>query len=205
MELTKRQNEIIDASVRLIARRGIPEFTIKNLAAEIGVTEPALYRHFPNKAEIVRTMIARFGEEIPTGRSRKKGVSAIRAFFDAHVGRLLAEPALAKVMFCEEYFISDPDFSEQMAAMMHRHKEWMEARLVEGIGSGHIRSDIPSGTLFHMTVGPMRMLFKQWGMSGMKFDLRTECGRQLDALELLLKPCPAADSTAMRRKTAKRN
>ena len=188
MELTKRQNEIIDAAVRLIARRGIQELTIKNLAAEIGVTEPALYRHFANKAEIVRTMIARFDEGSPAANSRKKGFNAIRAFFEARVEQLLAEPALANVMFCEEYFISDPEFSEQMTAMMHRHKAWMEARLAEGVASGRIRSGIPSVTLFRLIVGPVRMLFKQWCMSGMKFDLRAESGRLLDALELLLKP-----------------
>ena len=188
MELTKRQNEIIDTAVRLIARRGIRELTIRNLAAEIGVTEPALYRHFPNKAEIVRTMIARFDEGFPAGKSRKKGFNAVRAFFEARVEQLLAEPALAKVMFCEEFFLDDPDFTEQMTAMMHRHKEWMEARLAEGVASGRIRSGIPSDTLFRLTVGPVRLLFKQWGMSGMKFDLRAECDRLLDALELLLKP-----------------
>lgn len=84
-------------------------------------------------------------------------------------------------------FHSDPEFSEQMTAMMHRHKAWMEARLAEGVASGRIRSGIPSVTLFRLIVGPVRMLFKQWGMSGMKFDLRAESGRLLDALELLLK------------------
>ena len=64
----------------------------------------------------------------------------------------------------------------------------MEARLAEGVASGRIRSGIPSVTLFRLIVGPVRMLFKQWGMSGMKFDLRAESGRLLDALELLLKP-----------------
>ena len=188
MELTKRQNEIIDTAVRLIARRGIRELTIKHLAAEIGVTEPALYRHFPNKAEIVRTMIARFDEDVPAGKSRKKGFNAVRAFFDARVELLLAEPALAKVMFCEEFFLDDPDFTEQMTAMMHRHKEWMEMRLAEGVASDRIRSGIPSDTLFRLTVGPVRLLFKQWGMSGMKFDLRAECTKLLNSLELLLKP-----------------
>ena len=54
MTWTKRQNEIIDAALKLTAEGGIQNLTVKHLADTIGVTEPALYRHFRNKAEIVK-------------------------------------------------------------------------------------------------------------------------------------------------------
>ena len=62
MKLTKRQNEIIDTALNLTASGGIQNLTIKNLADALGITEPAIYRHFKNKSEIVKTMIARFDQ-----------------------------------------------------------------------------------------------------------------------------------------------
>ncbi|MCK5088225.1 MAG: helix-turn-helix transcriptional regulator, partial [Melioribacteraceae bacterium] len=47
--MTKRQAEIIDESIKLIADKGIQGLTIKNLSKAIGVSEPAIYRHFENK------------------------------------------------------------------------------------------------------------------------------------------------------------
>ena len=46
MKLTKRQNEIIDTALNLTASGGIQNLTIKNLADALGITEPAIYRHF---------------------------------------------------------------------------------------------------------------------------------------------------------------
>ena len=62
MSLTKRQSEIIDAALKLTAEGGIQNLTIKNLGNALGITEPAIYRHFRSKSEIVRTMIGRFDE-----------------------------------------------------------------------------------------------------------------------------------------------
>ena len=43
---TERQQEIIDVALKLINNRGIQGLTMKNLSREIGVSEPAIYRHF---------------------------------------------------------------------------------------------------------------------------------------------------------------
>ncbi len=49
--------EIIEASGRILASRGISALTIKNLASEIGFVESALYRHFKSKEDIIVLLI----------------------------------------------------------------------------------------------------------------------------------------------------
>ena len=60
--MTQRQSEIIQESLKLIADKGIQGFTIKNLANAIGVTEPAIYRHFENKQKILVGILSLFKE-----------------------------------------------------------------------------------------------------------------------------------------------
>ena len=55
MNFTERQIEIIDASKDLIGRKGIQNLTIKNLAKKMSFSEPALYRHFKDKTEILKS------------------------------------------------------------------------------------------------------------------------------------------------------
>ncbi len=50
--LSKRQEQIIEESVRIIDEKGIQGFTIKNLSKAIGISEPAIYRHFESKFQI---------------------------------------------------------------------------------------------------------------------------------------------------------
>ncbi len=48
-----RQAQIIKAAWVLIPRIGSENVTVRKLANSIGVTEPAVYRHFKNKKELV--------------------------------------------------------------------------------------------------------------------------------------------------------
>ena len=54
---TARQLQIIQESITLIAEKGIQGLTMKNLASAIGVSEPALYRHFKSKNDILSGII----------------------------------------------------------------------------------------------------------------------------------------------------
>ena len=57
MIFTKRQIEIIDASKDLIGEKGVQNLTIKNLAKKMSFTEPALYRHFKDKTQILSGLL----------------------------------------------------------------------------------------------------------------------------------------------------
>ena len=47
MDLTPRQNQIIDVAMSLIAEKGIENLTIKNIAARTGISEAAVHQRLP--------------------------------------------------------------------------------------------------------------------------------------------------------------
>ena len=49
-----RREEIARAVLRIIGERGLTSLTTSNLAAEVGLTTGALYRHFASREEILR-------------------------------------------------------------------------------------------------------------------------------------------------------
>lgn len=57
---TDRQIEIMEAATARIDKYGIQNLTIKTLAADIGLSEPALYRHFKSKNEILLCLLHYF-------------------------------------------------------------------------------------------------------------------------------------------------
>ena len=59
----------------------------------------------------------------------------------------------------------------------------------EPVQSGEIRQDIPEEMLFRLVFGPVRLLVKQWGLSGGAFDLRRKGEELIDVLRKLLAPC----------------
>ena len=54
----ERRQEILSAVVTLLGKPRLEKFTTKEIAAVTGLSEAALYRHFTNKAEILRQIVA---------------------------------------------------------------------------------------------------------------------------------------------------
>jgi AcrR family transcriptional regulator len=62
-----RRGEILDAALVVFAERGYDAGTLREIAAQVGVTEPALYRHFASKEQLFADFI-----ELAAGRLRSE-------------------------------------------------------------------------------------------------------------------------------------
>ena len=185
--LTPRQAEIVDAALKLIAEQGIQHLTIRNLSTAIGVTEAALYRHFPGKTEIIQAMVSRFEEDVDD-IGELRGWAAIEAALVRRTELVLAKPDLARGVFAEELFKDSPETEQILHGMMQRNYKIMEQHFQEAVEDGVIRADIPMDTLFRLILGPLRLLIKQWGLSGGSFDLRAKRDEMLSLMKELFAP-----------------
>jgi len=59
-----RKGEILDAAVSVFALEGYANGSMRRIAEEVGLTEPALYRHFAGKEDLFVTIIEHTGERI---------------------------------------------------------------------------------------------------------------------------------------------
>ena len=189
--MTDRQHKIITVAVRLLAERGIQQLTLKNLAAELKVSEPAIYRHFTCKYAILDSVLNSFAEiaqsvldELPV--DTMDPLTGIEMFIYDRLERMSANPPLAKVMFSEELFQDDPRLAEKVLNIMHSHKKQIEKFISRGQAEGKIRPEIDSTVLFRLIFGPLRLLIKQWGLCGYRFDLRAEGRKQWETLRSLI-------------------
>ncbi len=193
MDLTTRQQEIINVSISLIADKGIQSLTMKNISQAIGISEPAIYRHFKNKFEILMTLLDTFeiiaadvlnSEEIKNFNSLDK----IEFFLMDRYRRCSENSKLAKLMFSEENFQDDERLAKKVLSIMHAHKSEMHKIISAGQSNGEIRADIDSLSLFRIIFGPMRLLIKQWGLSGCGFNLMEEGKKLWKAENKMLTP-----------------
>jgi TetR/AcrR family transcriptional regulator, fatty acid metabolism regulator protein len=190
-ELTKRQEEIINCAVRLISEEGIQNLTIRRLAAAVGVTEPALYRHFTNKFDILDTLLDCFedtsGEVLSQLEDEKiTPLEKIQLFILDRIGRMSENPHLARVMFSEEIFQDDERLSKKVLKIMHSHGAKLRMIVQEGQQKGEIRQDIEPIVMFRLIFGPVRLLIKQWCLSRFAFDLKVEGSKLWDGMSRMI-------------------
>jgi len=176
---TKRQQQIIDNAIDIIANQGMKYLTTKNLAEKVGVTEPALYRHFKDKNEILYAILHYFdvsSDFVLTSEELNslKALDKIQKFLFDRYKLFSDKPSLAKIMFSEAFFSENPNLSEKMLQIMHKHAKSMTEAIKQGQKSGEITQEIIAIDLFRMIFGSLRLIVNQWIMSKHSFDLFME-------------------------------
>ena len=178
---SKRQQQIIETAIKLIADKGIQNLTTKNLSKEIGISEPALYRHFDNKSDILKGVIEYFRIKMqPAMKKLDRSVNSlnkIESFILEHLKTISQNPNFAKVIFSEANFQNEENLILKMNNMMKQSHIILETVVQSGQSRNEIRTDISSLSIIRMIIGSMRLLVTQWSMSGMIFNLETE-GKQ---------------------------
>ena len=71
-------------------------------------------------------------------------------------------------------FIHNAEYAGLMKEMMHTHREMLMENIVIASKTGLVRNDIAPEMIFRMLAGSLRLLIKQYGMSGNSFDLCAE-------------------------------
>jgi TetR/AcrR family transcriptional regulator, fatty acid metabolism regulator protein len=179
---SKRQQQIVETAIKIIANNGIQNLTTKNIAKEIGISEPALYRHFNSKLEILTAVINYFQIKMKPASEKLNNVSnsikKIDKFMLEHLKIISNNPNFAKVIFSEANFQNEENLILKMNNMMNQSHKILETIVKSGQQKNEIRSDISSLSIIRMVIGAMRLLITQWSMSGMIFNLEIE-GKQL--------------------------
>ena len=192
MELTHRQKDIVDAAIHIIACNGLCELTTKNIANEIKLSEAALYRHFTSKEEMLNAILDYFeniSKHIILDIIDKhfSPIDSIREFVLDRYRMFEQNPDFAKVMFTEELFNANRSLKAQITKIMHYHREFLEAKMIQAQSDGVIRSDIGSRELFRVIVGSMRFLITQWNLTDNGFKLYDQGYKLFKSIELMIK------------------
>jgi len=97
-----RRAEILDAAARLFAARGFHGVPIEDIGGAVGVSGPALYRHFSGKEALLAEMLLGISSRLRDSAVEVVTASAspaetLDALLDAHITFALEQPALITV------------------------------------------------------------------------------------------------------------
>jgi len=179
LNFTKRQSEIIDVTIDLIAKGGIQNFTMKSLAEDIGISEPAIYRHFKSKLEILIAILESVREDVQKVDSQndiyKKGTMVdIDKMLQMQIQRFIQKPSLASIIFSEEIFQNEKQLSNAVLEIMNDRCGLMEMIIQREQDLAVIRNDISAHTITQIIMGTVRFLVNKWNLSGNEYDLNQE-------------------------------
>jgi AcrR family transcriptional regulator len=178
--------------LQLIAEQGIEKLTYRNLAKKLGITEPAFYRHFSSKTEIMFGILVYFDgirrELFTRIRTSSTGsLSAIESIFLKHFELFEKKPALAMILFPEAIRQNREELGGKVLEMMKTGQENIIAIIAEGMERGEIRDDIDKQQLALMISGTLRLLVTRWQLEKYSGDLQEQGRRFWQDLSRLIR------------------
>ncbi len=188
-----RRPQIANTTLRLVGKHGLVALTMAKLAAEIGVTTGALFRHFASRDEILETAVtnavARLELTFP-----EPGLPPLERLFAlarARVRLVGSDPGLAWLLLSEEARLALPSAAvQQLSALVRRSRRFILAALREGADNGEVRADIEPETLLLPVVGTLHVLIRAPGVHRRAFPRKQKPEVVLAALRKLLTPPP---------------
>src|SRR4051812_1124801 len=126
-----RREQILRAAAQLFAERGSRSVGGDDVGAAVGVTGPAIYRHFASKDAMLAEMLLRISERLLAGGTERVAaagadpVGQLRALVDFHVDFALDNPALITVQDRDLGALSEPD-ARRVRQLQRRYvEEWV--------------------------------------------------------------------------------
>jgi AcrR family transcriptional regulator len=147
-ERPSRRDEILRAAAQLFAERGSRAVGVDDVGAAVGVTGPAIYRHFASKDAMLAEMLLRISERLLAGGSDRvtdvgdDPAAQLRALIDFHVDFALDNPALITVQDRDLASLPDGD-AAQVRRLQRRYVEvWVAVltRLLPGTDAALCRA-----------------------------------------------------------------
>lgn len=141
-----RRTALLDAAARLFAERGFDRVSIEDLGAAVGVSGPAVYRHFSGKQAVLSAILVEVSEGLSSGGARvieehSDAAAALRALIAFHMEFALSNADVIRVQDRDLESLADVDQHDVRALQRNYVELWVDtlARLYPRVDRADLR------------------------------------------------------------------
>lgn len=192
MQISNKQQAIIEVSGKILMEKGILGLTTKNLALEMNFSESALYRHFKNKEEIILLLIRylsnnineRFENIINSDiNPEEKYIQLFKsqfAFFNKN-------PHFIAIVLSDGLMDNSIEIKNEVQKLIQINAICYKKVIVRGQNSNIFNNEVDADDLVHFAMGTFRLQMLKWKLSNFSFDIETQGMKTMTNLLTLLK------------------
>ncbi len=142
-----RRRQIIEAARNLIASKGMEGVTIDAIAAAVGLSEGAIYRHFASKQQILLHLIEEIERNLldMVGEAQLGGgppLEKLERIMVAHLTYTDSERAVSFIVIAEAIAFEGIGLRSRVSAMLQRYVDSIQQVLQQGVGEGSLPPDL---------------------------------------------------------------
>ena len=176
----ERQAEIVEAALRLASESSPALITTGDIAAAIGVTQGAVFKHFPTKDAIwlaamrwVRETLLLQNLQAAADQSATP-LDALAAMFRAHVEFVIAHPGVPRFIFHELQQPADSAAKLEVRGVLQGYRKLLLGQLAESIDQRQVSPDLDPEAAATSFIGLVQGLVMQSMLTGKPAAMRQQ-------------------------------
>ena len=167
----ERRAITVETVVELAAEQNPSEITTAAIATRMGLTQGALFRHFPSKDAIWRAVMDWVAERLMARVDRAASSAAsprgaLEAIFMAHVAFIAEHPGVPRMMFGELQRPGDSATRRMVQALLERYRDRLRALIEQGRAIGELDPEVDPDQAALLFVGTIQGLVMQSLVAG---------------------------------------
>lgn len=166
-----RQSAIVQTVVRLAAEHDPASLTTTDIAAALGLTQGAVFRHFPCKQAIWLAVIDWVEETLldavrQAAASNPDALEGLAAVYRAHIAFVMDHPGVPRIIFHELQQPADSSVKQRVAGLLMSYRMLVAGLLAQGKEARLIEPHVEINGAAVLFLGSIQGLVMQSMVSG---------------------------------------
>ncbi|MEW6413627.1 MAG: TetR/AcrR family transcriptional regulator [Pseudomonadota bacterium] len=193
LDADARREEIVRVTLDLAAKQGVDDVTTQDMARAMGVTQGAVFRHFPSKDAIWLAVMHWVRDRLTDvlGRAAEQGrdpLDALARMFTAHIDFIAAHPAIPRVLTSDHLHTRSQPLRQLVTEIMLSYEARVAGLLEAAKAGGLARADLDAHAAATLYIGMIQGLVLQASLLRGRRSLKAEAARTFPVFLQAVRP-----------------
>jgi len=197
----ERREEIIRVTLELADKQGVDDVTTQDMAEAMGVTQGAVFRHFPSKDAIWLAVMQWVRDRLMAvlGRAAAQGsdpLDALQRMFYAHIEFIVSHPAIPRVLTSRHLHGRNAVLRQLVTEIMLGYETKIAGLLADAQTQGLARADLDTRAAATLYIGMIQGLVLQSSILRGQRVLEEEAARTFPVYLQAIRPPPTQGASS---------
>jgi AcrR family transcriptional regulator len=175
----ERRAVTVEAVIALAAEQNPGEITTAAIAKHMGLTQGALFRHFPSKDAILQAVMEWVAERLlarvdKAAQAAGLPLAALEAVFMAHIDFVAQHPGVPRMLFGELQRAVDTPAKRMARTLIDRYGGRLAALIEKGKAQGELAAEVDTAAAATLFIGTIQGLIMQSLLAGNTERMRSD-------------------------------
>jgi len=197
-----RRGQIVRTTLALLADTPVDRITTRQVARELGISQPALFRHFRSRDEILAAVVVHTREELARlaaaalGPMQAAPLASLKSLMRELVDYVARNPGMPRLLFHDAGSGEEAPYHRLLAQLVSMQRSIAAELVREAQRSGEVSGDVDPERAAALLLASLQGLLLQWQLSGRRDPLEAEAASMLGFWVAALKAGEPARSGA---------